>query len=119
MTGEVTHLHASTVIAEVEGYPPVSPDVLLGDCTWLCFDLDRVGMVVGPCGAVASAYCALAGIDVFGQSLNGHGDGAAVAGRADWSSGGGGVLGFHLSISFFKSVLFVRRDETRFGGFVR
>lgn len=102
----MTHLHASTVIAEVEGYPPVSPDVLLGYCTGLRFDGDRVGVVVGPCGAVTSAYGALAEVDVFGQSWNGHSDGAAVASRAD---GSGGVWGFHLYPGLFSLVVRTRR----------
>lgn len=78
-------LHASTTIAEVKRYVSVSPDILLGYCARLRFDLDLVWMVVAPCGAVAPAYGALTDIGIFGQSWHCDGDGAAVTAGADWS----------------------------------
>lgn len=77
--------HASTIIAEVKGYVSVSPDILLGYCARLRFDLDLVWMVVAPCGAVAPAYGALTDIGIFGQSWHCDRDGAAVTAGADWS----------------------------------
>ncbi len=50
-------------------------------------------MVVAPCGAVAPAYGALTDVDIFGQSWNCDGDGAAVTAGANWS-----VFGFHLLV---------------------
>jgi hypothetical protein len=76
-------LHAAAVIAEVERQVSVAPDVLLGYCVGLCLDLYFVGMVVTPCGAVASTNRALAYVDVLGESGNCDCDGAAVAAGAD------------------------------------
>jgi hypothetical protein len=87
------NLHASTIIAEVKRYLSVSPDILLGYCAWLRFNLDLVWMVVSPCGAVAPAYGALTDIGIFGQSWNCNCDGAAVTAGADWS-----VFGCHLLV---------------------
>lgn len=97
-------LHASTIIAEVERYVSVSPDVLLGYCVWLRFDLDLVWMVVAPCGAVAPAYGALTDIGIFGQSWNCDCDGAAVTAGADWS-----VFGCHLLVCLYE-IWVVRED---------
>jgi hypothetical protein len=90
-------LHASTIIAEVERKLSVSPDVLLGPCAWLRFDLDLVWMVVAPCGAVAPAYGALAEIGILGQTWNCDCDGAAVADGADWS-----IFGCHLLVRSYQ-----------------
>jgi len=75
--------YATAVIAEVERQVPIAPDILLGHCVRLRFDLYFGGMVIAPGGAVASADCALAYIDVLGESRNCDCDGAAVAAGAD------------------------------------
>jgi hypothetical protein len=88
------NLHATAVIAEIEGYFSVAPDILFGYCVGLCFDFDFVGMVVAPSGAVASTYRALAYVDVLGETRDSDCDGAAVA-----AGGDGSVCGCHL-VSF-------------------
>lgn len=91
--------HASTVVAEVERAVSVAPDVLLGDCAGLRFDLHLVGMVVAPGSAVASADGAFTVVGIFGQSWDCDCDGAAVTAGADWS-----VFGCHLSSLFSRDV---------------
>lgn len=98
-------LHASTLIAEVKRYGFVSPDILLGYCAWLRFDLDLVWTVVAPCGAVAPAYGALTDIDMFGQSWHCDCDGAAVTAGADWSA-----FSCHLSVCSY-GIWVVRWDD--------
>jgi hypothetical protein len=75
--------HATAVIAEVERQVSIAPDILLGHCVRLRFDLYFVGMVVAPSGAVASTNRALAYVDILGESGNCDCDGAAVAAGAD------------------------------------
>lgn len=77
------HLHATTVIAEVERQVSIAPDILLGHCVRLRFDLYFVDMVVAPSGAVAPTNRALAYVDVLGEAGNRDCDGAAVAAGAD------------------------------------
>lgn len=89
--GTGLNLHASTGITKVERDAPIPPDILLGYRARLRFDLDLVGMVVAPCGAVAPAYGALAEVDMIGQPWHGDRDGAAVTGGVDW-----GVIICHL-----------------------
>src|ERR1700678_3426390 len=83
MEQKLLDLHATAVIAEVERQISIAPDILLGHCVRLRFDLYFVGMVVAPSGAVASTNRALAYVDVLGESGNCDCDGAAVAAGAD------------------------------------
>ena len=84
-------LHTTAVIAEVERQVSIAPDILLGRCVRLRFDLYFVGMVVAPSRAVAPTNRALAYIDVLGESGNCDCDGTAVAGGTD-----GGVWRRHV-----------------------
>ena len=83
MEQKLLGLHATAVIAEVERQVSIPPDIPLGHCVRLRFDLYFVGMVVAPSGAVASTNRALAYVDVLRESGNGDCDGAAVAAGAD------------------------------------
>ena len=76
-------LHTTAVIAEVERQVSIAPDILLGHCIRLRFDLYFVGMVVAPSSAVASTNRALAYVDILRESGNGDCDGATVAAGAD------------------------------------
>lgn len=83
MEQKLLDLHATAVIAEVERQVSIAPDILLGHCVRLRFDLYFVGMVVAPSGAVASTNRALAYVDILGESGNCDCDGAAMAAGAD------------------------------------
>jgi hypothetical protein len=76
-------LHAAAVVAEVERQLSVAPDILLGHCVWLRFNLYLVGTVVAPSSAVASTNRALAYIDILGESGSCDCDVAAMAAGAD------------------------------------
>ncbi len=76
-------LHAAAAIAEIERQVSIAPDILLGHCVRLLFDLYFFGMVVGPSSAVASTNRALAYVDVLGESGNCDCDGTAVTAGAD------------------------------------
>jgi hypothetical protein len=82
MEQKLLDLHATAVIAEVERQVSIAPDILLGHCVRLRFDLYFVGMVVAPSGAVASTNRALAYVNVLGESGNCDCNGAAVAAGA-------------------------------------
>lgn len=67
MEQKLLDFYATAVIAEVQRQVSIAPDILLGHCVRLRFDLYFVGMVVAPNGAVASTNRALAYVDVPGS----------------------------------------------------
>ena len=100
MEQKLADLHATAIIAEVERQVSIAPDILLGHCVRLRFDLYLVRMVVAPSGTVASTDRTLAYVDVRGKSGNCDCDGAAVAAGADRRVCRGHVVSSGSSCSF-------------------